>query len=123
MDKKTLDDYITKSLDKQMKSYIEGKANQALIQKHRKYVSLAHDKIDKKDKAELKKIFDESVLPLKRKSPSLLERYKQRMKMDEDEAPTNAMGNSSSTQGPIQTFDPLLGKKKKVPKKQVIEEE
>jgi hypothetical protein len=29
-------------------------------------------------------------------------------------AATNAMGGSSSTQGPINTFDPILGKKKKL---------
>lgn len=30
-----------------------------------------------------------------------------------EDAPTNAMGASSSTSGPIQTYDPMLGKKKK----------
>lgn len=45
-------------------------------------------------------------------------------KIKEDEAPTNAMGDSSSTQGPIQTFDPLLGakKKKKILKRSIPKE-
>jgi len=123
LDNKTLDKFITKTLEKQMKSYISGKANQALIQKHRKFIFLAHDKIEKKDQSELKKIFGEGVESMgKRKKPSLLQRYKHRLKMNEDgEAPTNAMGSSSSTQGPIQTFDPLLGQKKK--KKKDINQE
>ena len=35
------------------------------------------------------------------------------MKIIKEQSPTNSMGGSSSAQGPIQTFDPLLGRKKK----------
>ena len=56
LDKDTLDKFITKTLEKQMQSYIEGRANKALIDKHRKYISMAHDKLEKKSKSELGKI-------------------------------------------------------------------
>lgn len=41
------------------------------------------------------------------------------MKVVKEQSPTNSMGGSSTSQGPIQTFDPLLrkGKKKKVLKR------
>ena len=41
--------------------------------------------------------------------------------MEENEgAPTNSMGASSSTQGPIQTFDPLLKLKKILKRKKGV---
>ena len=35
-----------------------------------------------------------------------------RKDLNNEDAPTNSMGNSSSISGPINTFDPILGKKK-----------
>jgi len=39
----------------------------------------------------------------------------------QEETPANAMGNSSSSSGPIQTFDPLISKVKKMLRRRPIE--
>lgn len=48
------------------------------------------------------------------KSKKAYDRKRDKRVVNETESltPVNAMGASSTTQGPIQTYDPLLGKKK-----------
>lgn len=98
LSKKTLDSYITKMLSKRVQMYIDGKVGAEMMKNHYKKVRVAQDKIDNKHASEIKKIFGESLV----------------MKIQE-EFPTNSMGASSSTSGPVQTFDPLLfhGERKK----------
>jgi len=114
LSKEVLNDFIDKALANHLQNYIEGNVKKNLILKHNKFTSIANDKIEKKNQRDLTKLFGEALalLPPKKKKPSLLQKYKTRLKMNE-EAPTNAMGNSSSTQGPIQTFDPILFLKKR----------
>jgi hypothetical protein len=118
LSKDTLNKFITKALEKNAQNYVSGQVNKNIIQKHVKYTKVAHAKIEKKDQAELKKIMGESAIH------TYIKDAVKRKSVVEDEAPTNAMGNSSSTQGPIQTFDPLLGakKKKKILKRSIPKE-
>jgi hypothetical protein len=126
LDKKTLEDFITKSLEKRVGMYIDGKVAGHMMKTHMKSVNLAQDKIDKQHKKELGKIFsDKNEKPedkkdVKKESTSLVDRLHRQLS---EEFPTNAMGNSSSTSGtgPIDTFDPLLIKKKAKRKVKVAE--
>jgi hypothetical protein len=87
--KEILDKFIKDALEKHMKTYIDGHTKKSLLIKH----------IKDQKKVKEKKLFDESVI--------------------KEEEPTNVMGNSSSSQGPIQTFDPLLGNIKKIIKRKI----
>ncbi len=116
--RKTLNDFLNKGLEKQIQNYIEGNVKKHLIQTHQIYTKIAQDKLENQEKKDLKKVFKESNIELAMKSFR---------KILEDGsvagAPTNSMGSSSSTQGPIQTFDPLLSpkklKRKKPPKESI----
>jgi hypothetical protein len=83
--KDKLTKFITKALDKQMQNYVSGHINRALIQKHKKYINIAQDKIDKKDQDELKKIMGEEEI--NELSKGLLGRYIKKAK--------NNLGNDS----------------------------
>lgn len=124
LDQKVLKDYLKQALEKQVMAYIEGNVKKNIIQTHQRYMKVSAEKSEAKNQKELKKIFKESIEKVRNKNkPSIaLEIFKANL-YEDGEAPTNAMGASSSTQGPIQTFDPLLTKRKikrKVPAKETI---
>ena len=116
LDRKTLNDFLNKALEKQIQNYIEGNVKKHLIQTHQKYTKISQDKLADQEKKDLKKVFKES-------DNALMKSFRKILEDGEAGAPTNSMGNSSSTQGPIQTFDPLLSPKKvkrKIPPKDPV---
>lgn len=116
LDRKTLNDFLNKALEKQIHNYIEGNVKKHLIQTHQKYTRISQDKLVDQEKKDLKKVFKES-------DNALMKSFRKILEDGEVGTPTNSMGNSSSTQGPIQTFDPLLSPKKikkKIPLKNPV---
>jgi hypothetical protein len=112
--KKLLNDLFKKSLEKNIETYVNNTVKSNILKNHTEMMRDAKEKEIKMNNIAIKKIFKEDNIAIE---------YFRKSIMEDGEVPTNAMGASSSTEGPIQTFDPILSKKKmkrKIPAKENI---